>query len=313
MIKRLNLFCYQISSVLKRITILRRLYAFFFKKSRYQQFKFSDWVRRGIKLTALTGFDKVVFESDQVWIRLEDGIEFAYLIDLEGEGLSADVYRGSYELAVTDVLLSCLENKKVFIDVGANVGWYSIQAAHRYPELAVHAFEPGDLACKYLSQNVQRNEMSERIFINKIAVYEYTGTVYFTNNKIGHALNYICPKEAKFFDVIEVESIRLDDYVKKNNLTQVDCIKCDVEGAEYGVLQGALETLNRFRPTLLLEVDDTWMERYGSNAEELLALLSKAGYRYGVITDNGEILHTGDFSKDLQCSKNVLFQDSIQP
>jgi FkbM family methyltransferase len=313
MLRRLALFYYQASAVLKRVTVLRRLYALTVRRNRYQQFKFSDWIRRGVKLTSLAGFRTVSFEDDQVWIRTKDGIEFAYITELEGEGLSADVYRGAYEQAVTKVLLSHLVDKKVFVDIGANIGWYSLMAAHHSPDLIVHAFEPGDLANKYLSMNVQRNKLGGRIHINKSAVCEHTGTVRFTNNKIGHALNYVCPSQSKMINTIEVESVTLDDYVRTNNLAQVDYIKCDVEGAEYGVLLGALETLNRFNPILFLEVDDTWMLRYGTNAEELFTLLSKAGYRYGVITDGGDILCTGDFQKDLQCSPNVMFQVAKLP
>jgi hypothetical protein len=71
---------------------------------------------------------------------------------------------------------------------------------------------------------------------------------------------------------------RLDDYVAKAALERVSVIKIDAEGSELAILKGAMDTLRRFSPALLLECEDRHLSRYGVSVSDVVRLLTSCGY-----------------------------------
>ncbi|MGW8953564.1 FkbM family methyltransferase [Streptomyces sp. NPDC055709] len=71
----------------------------------------------------------------------------------------------------------------------------------------------------------------------------------------------------------------LDELVHRAGLRQLAFVKADVEGAEPAVLDGALATLRRHRPALLLEVEDRHLAKYVGRAEDVAEKLGVHGYR----------------------------------
>ena len=80
-----------------------------------------------------------------------------------------------------------------------------------------------------------------------------------------------------------MECVTLDSFVSQKKISRVDFIKVDVEGYEKFVLAGALETLKKDRPLLLIEI----FCMNCSDQEELLALLTTLGYNFYSLTFNG--------------------------
>ncbi|MFD0804413.1 FkbM family methyltransferase, partial [Streptomonospora algeriensis] len=70
----------------------------------------------------------------------------------------------------------------------------------------------------------------------------------------------------------------LDALVEELGLQRVDFVKADVEGAEPAVLDGAVRTLRRYRPALLLEIEDRHLAKYGARAADLVTRLAEMGY-----------------------------------
>ena len=70
----------------------------------------------------------------------------------------------------------------------------------------------------------------------------------------------------------------IDDVLRELNLTRVDAIKVDVEGAEVYVLRGAIDTLKRFHPKLVVEVVPEQLANLGSTRDDLTSLIKDAGY-----------------------------------
>jgi len=273
---------------LRRITPLRRLYILCVDPRRYRQFALTEWVHQGLRLQRQAQLPRLCFEDGQAWVRLPNRLELAYVADIPGDGLDAEAYYGNYAPALTRMLLDVLQDGAVMVDIGANIGWFSLHVAAMYANTRVYAFEPGDVALHYLCANVARNGLTSRVTVIPKAVADVTGTMQFTNDHVAHALNHLQPASTTRHDTVCVDTITLDDFVLENNIDRLDVIKCDVEGAEFLVLQGAKETLAQFHPTLFMEIDPFWLQRFAAAPRDIIALLQSYGYQYQVERYAGE-------------------------
>ena len=154
---------------------------------------------------------------------------------------------------------------EVFLDAGAYVGWYSIQAARAVgPSGRVIALEPDPVNRSQLERNLKLNDIQNTTVV-PCAVWSGTGRVGWRpgDQPVWHRVG-----EAG--ESGKIEAISVDDLVKRLGLPRVDWIKLDIEGAEVEALRGASETLRRFRPTLFIEVHET--------REPVCTLLTQFGY-----------------------------------
>ena len=138
------------------------------------------------------------------------------------------------------------------MDVGANVGAYSLRAASI--GMKVYAFEPNPENVKVLKRNTEINRLS--IELLECALGSSEGNAKLSPNG---ALSRVSADGA-----VPVQVRTLDSF----DLPTVDLLKVDVEGYELEVLKGAAETLERSHPDIIIEVHD-WL-----SAEDLATLLS---------------------------------------
>jgi FkbM family methyltransferase len=139
----------------------------------------------------------------------------------------------------------------VTFDVGANFGFFSLVMASLCCEC--HAFEPVPRLADRLAANVSLNDMTN-VHCVRAAVSTESGLTTFylpssgdTNTGTGGL------RVNRGGGTIEVRTLRLDDYVTTNAIHRVDIIKIDVEGAEDLVIEGAMSTIARHRPALIVE------------------------------------------------------------
>ncbi len=102
-------------------------------------------------------------------------------------------------------------------------------------------------------------------------------TFYVYKQDFGNASAAIMHEEKENEKIIcKVE--RLDWYVKEQGLTRIDFIKLDVEGAEIFALRGGLESIEKFKPILFVEMLRKWAAKYGYHPNEIIAMLEQIGY-----------------------------------
>jgi FkbM family methyltransferase len=160
----------------------------------------------------------------------------------------------SWELIVQKTMIERLKEGDVFIDIGANVGFYTLLASTLVGDTGqVHAFEPTPSTFKILAENQQGKK---NIHLNQLAIGPQEGEAILADfGLLECGLNSMCILELEGIpsEKITVKTMTLDAYCKEKDIAPT-MIKVDVEGFEFDVLKGAVETLANAQPTLLLEV-----------------------------------------------------------
>jgi FkbM family methyltransferase len=192
---------------------------------------------------------------------------------------------GQWQPEIWDSLRPSLPAGGVFLDVGAHIGYFSIKAAPRIgPTGHVVSFEPNPETVALLRDNVEANRASN-VTIEPIACTdrEQTLTLYATSIANTGASS-LARDNAKIWGgaprAYQVRARPIDDVIRELNLSRVDAVKVDVEGAEVSVLRGAIGTLKRFHPKLVVEVSRRQLASFQTTPEELAALIKSAGYNY---------------------------------
>ena len=78
----------------------------------------------------------------------------------------------------------------------------------------------------------------------------------------------------------------MDSFVREMNIQQLDFVKCDVEGAEYFVYQGGIESLRKFKPIIFSEMLRKWSAKFNYHPNDIINFLSKIGYLCFVIHED---------------------------
>jgi FkbM family methyltransferase len=181
---------------------------------------------------------------------------------------------GEFDAAVFAPIPAALSRGGTMIDVGANVGYYTVLALDCIGENGqVHAFEIDPRPLKCLRRTKEKFQLKQ-ISIHEVAVGGTCGVVYL-NQEAECGNSHISPHQ---INGLPVEMTTLDFWAKSNPLTRLDVIKVDVEGVELDVLQGARELIRKFRPLIVVEADAAHQARGGSSVEELQLFLQAEGY-----------------------------------
>lgn len=163
-------------------------------------------------------------------------------------------------------------------DVGANIGYYSLQAAPLVGrEGGVHAFEPTPRLARRVEQNAALNGFTN-VRVTAAGVSDEVGTMQLHFSREDSEANSIFVS-GEAYDAVEVPVTTLDAYATAHGIDRVDVAKVDCEGAEVLVVRGAQRLLTGpGAPLLLIEVNPTTLRRAGTSADELLGALRGCGY-----------------------------------
>jgi FkbM family methyltransferase len=155
-----------------------------------------------------------------------------------------------WELTSTNRMKSIVKQGDIVLDIGANFGYYSVLMSKIVGNQGrVLAFEPTQLYGKVLKQNIEINKienvtvfdygLSDKETEAEIGIEENSATLHWVEEPIG--------KE-------KISLKRLDSIIDSLQLNKIDFIKIDVDGHEPAFLQGAWNTIDKYKPVILLEV-----------------------------------------------------------
>jgi FkbM family methyltransferase len=152
---------------------------------------------------------------------------------------------GSYELEMQKRVAKELRRGDVFYDVGANVGFYSMLAATLNDPGPVYAFEPVPANLGYLYKHIELNGI-HNVEVIEIAIADKVGNASFEVEGT-RAMGRLRENGS-----VRVQTSTLDALLGEKKVTPPDCIKMDIEGAEFRALVGAKDCFAQYRPKLFL-------------------------------------------------------------
>ncbi|CAN7636030.1 FkbM family methyltransferase [Rhizobium rhizogenes] len=204
------------------------------------------------------------FIPKSIVVLFETKYNFKLYLDLRQYHISFGILSGEYEKFDIDLVKAIVPDDGQFIDVGGNVGYYSLSVASR-PTFRgkILAFEPLPKLWDLFNRSIQENGFADRVSVRQQALADLPGEMRLNNaedtSNAGATRLVADNQDAKFGRTVEVET--LDRVVGD---MRPDAMKVDIEGAEGLFLEGAKRTFAAHKPTLLMEIN-----------RDMLAVLSK--------------------------------------
>ncbi|MGB4850480.1 MAG: FkbM family methyltransferase [Saprospiraceae bacterium] len=197
-------------------------------------------------------------------------------------------WAGLHHLNEILFLRRTLSSDMIFIDVGANQGEFSVYASSKLTNGRVLAFEPVSKIRSLLRENQRINNLQNlEIYDFGLSDQEGSLPIYTTSDTIHHhgyneGLSTLYKTdERNIFE--EQVSLKVFDDIFFKQMTRIDFIKIDVEGAELYVLKGMYKSLLKFKPELLIEINEGAFNAAGYSTSELISFLKDLNYKcYGL-------------------------------
>lgn len=215
---------------------------------------------------------------------------------------------GIHEEPVTRLMLQALKDAKCFVDIGTNLGWYTLLASKRMPNGVVYGFELDELNYDLLKQNIEMNHCRNITAIHA-AVSDHEGTVQYArkSHKPSSVFRILPDSSAESPEnLVEVPALTLDGFIADTKIIP-DVIKIDVEGAEAKVLLGMKKILAQGNAKLFLEIHPKWLPAFQASVGEILGLLIDNGYE---IHEVQEMRRPGSHSGLRALSKNSTIDEN---
>ncbi len=194
-----------------------------------------------------------------------------------------NVYRcGRFEDHVYRAFRTHLRRGGHAIDVGANVGLHTLALSELVGDGGkVLALEPHPLVRRRLLQNLALSESCTNVAVEKVAAAESLGeaTFFLPRGQGISGKGRLGTTTDREWDEVQVPVTTLDELVVRHRWSQVDLIKCDVEGFDVAVLRGARTVLETHRPAVVLEYNPSLWANAGYHYADLHALMTSVGYR----------------------------------
>lgn len=180
---------------------------------------------------------------------------------------------GVWEPFETSLLLALLRPGHVFLDVGANLGYFSLLAASVVGDQGrVFSFEPDPANYRLLLANAALNHLDHRITAVAAALAEDNGSghLYLSEDNLGDHQVYRGDEPRSR---VPITLYRGSEYLA-GKLQRLDLVKVDTQGSEYQVISGLMPLLRNFKPRLMVELTPHSLRLAGNSGRALIELLA---------------------------------------
>lgn len=196
---------------------------------------------------------------------------------------------GIWEPYETSLVISRLKPGAVFVDVGANIGYFTILAASLVGERGrAYAFEPDPANISLLTKSARHNALQSRIHSVQagLSTADKTGNLYLSEDNLGDHQIYAGVEDRP---TVEISLLNGAEYLRRqlqrDGLAQIDLIKVDTQGSEYQVMAGLMPLLLDLStpPSILIELTPFSLRQAGSSGRALIELLDTLGLNFWIV------------------------------
>ena len=184
-------------------------------------------------------------------------------------------------------LLKIVHNGDTCVEVGANVGQYTPHLSYLAGTSGrVIAFEPIEENLKELRQRITKRQIFDTIKVEPVALGDRTGKtkIYLPENAGAMASlarhDNIHWQPFKHIKEMEIPLETLDNYTSAKAFSRLDIIKIDVEGAECLFFKGAMQSIKKFHPVIVIEILEIMNKIFNWTPQQTFELLKTEGYNY---------------------------------
>ena len=240
-------------------------------------------------------------------------------------GIKKIVQHNNFD-SIHKFIIEGLENKNhlMIFDVGANVGQSIDRFRSNFNNCSIYSFEPSKKIFEILNKNKKKKNnflfnlaLTEKAETKVLNSFEYHHINSFyeleKNSKFELSRKLSSNEDKKFQTKEEVKCISLDEFVKLNNVGQIDILKIDTQGSEPEVLKGAESLLLKQRISLIeveLIIGVAYERRL--NFYDLEKFLIKYGYRLIAISEGGNVISYSSYQVDLIYVNEKIYKKIIE-
>jgi FkbM family methyltransferase len=226
-----------------------------------------------------TDIESIVINNKEIYVELKDtGIKL-FLDRFDSRFIPIEIINfRTFDPVEKELIFLLASKSQIIFDIGANIGWYSLNFSKLENVNKIYSFEPIPRTFDYLLKHIDLNNI-DKVFPNNLALSDRNGEVefYFTKQETGSSSMRNIQDRDEINKVV-CQTKTLTDFVIDNE-TKIDMIKCDVEGSELFVFKGGIEILERDKPFIFTEMLRKWAAKFEYHPDDIINLLSSIGYR----------------------------------
>jgi FkbM family methyltransferase len=212
---------------------------------------------------------------------------------------------GYYEKELGDLIRKTLKAGDVFIDIGANIGYFSLLAAKHQPTAKIFSFEPVSSLFKQFEENISINGFKNIIAVNAAVGERNDEREIYISGDDNKGMSSFEKPENYSGKTETVKVVEFDDWVNKSGFYKIDLIKIDVEGSELFALKGMSETFKNFKPLIIIEINPQTFRHFNFTGTDILNYLNGFGFSSFLISKAGELISISEYIAE--DTNNVLF------
>jgi FkbM family methyltransferase len=184
-------------------------------------------------------------------------------------------WTGEYEGKTLDMILPMIPKDKNILDIGGNVGYWTINLGNILTEKKVYTFEPVKSNYSRILEHLELNHMQDKVQVFNIGLSDKAGKAnfdYTPNDKNNKAETFNAWLQESDNGVCDIHT--LDSIIDSNTISDIGFVKIDVEGFEIKCFKGAIETFKTNRPIIYGEFTPAPINRVGDKPLDIYNLLS---------------------------------------
>lgn len=256
-----------------------------------------------------TDIKSITINNDSIYITVKDSNIKLLLDRFDSRFIPIEMLNfHSIEPREKELIFSLASSCSTIFDIGANIGWYSLNFNILPKVKRIYAFEPIFYTYDYLKKHIQINN-AHKVFAFNFGFSDVAGEkiFYWTKGETGSS-SMVNIRNRHRINKIKCKIITFDEFMK-NRQYGPDFIKCDVEGAELFVFKGGIDTLKRYKPIIFTEMLRKWSKKFGYHPDDIINLLSGLGYMcYGYV--NNKIKKIDSIDSEMETTNFFFFHET---